>query len=160
MGPDMHGMCTSVHMHRCVCINVQKHSCLCVCARALSSAHIVYAAGQKQAENPKSYVLQARSSSLPCKGLTESPELSLSPSGGSKMIQPQLCLGNPTMESRVLCLLPGLQRLWTGGTRSGQPAHPLALVPALCSQGASRLRSPCRCPNPIFSCPSTFLWMS
>lgn len=152
----MHGMCTSVHMHRCVCINVQKHSCLCVCTRARVSARIVNAAVQKQAENPESYVLQALNSSLPRKGLTESPELSLSPSGGSKMIQPQLCLGNPTMESRVLCLLPGLQRLWTRGTWSGQPAHPLALVPALCSQGAIRLRSPCRCPNPPSAAPPLF----
>lgn len=57
---------------------------MCVHARARASARIVNAAVQKQAENPESYVLQALNSSLPRKGLTESPELSLSPSGGSK----------------------------------------------------------------------------
>lgn len=51
---------------------------------------------------PPPHVLLAPGSSLPPKGLTESPALSLSPSGGSKMIQPQLWLGSPTMKSRVL----------------------------------------------------------
>lgn len=59
-----------------------------MCVHARASARIVNAAVQKQAENPESYVLKALNSSLPRKGLTESPELSLSPSGGSKVIQP------------------------------------------------------------------------
>lgn len=105
---------------------------------------------------PPSYVLLVPGSSLRPKGLTESPAPSLSPSGGSKMIQPQLWLGSPTMESRVLCLLPGLQCLRTGGTRSGQPAPFLPPVPALCFQDTIRLSSQCRCPNPIFSCPSNY----